>query len=736
MTCIVIFYIKFICTKGSIMINGIDYYRKYEPVFKYWTIDRLIGEGASGEVFEISCRAPDGKIHRSAMKAICIPKSDVEFKMLQNDGFTPESAIKYLDEIAKNIENEYSFMARLNGNPNIVMYQDHMAIKHASGIGWDILIKMQLLMPFTEYYERYRMNERDVIKLGIHMCNALGACHDLNVIHRDIKPDNIFADEFGNFKLGDFGIAKIIEKTQSGLTKTGTVTYMAPEMYRGEAYGKTVDIYSLGIVLYKLLNHNRVPFMPAYPEAITFEDKDTALFARMNGTPLPPPDGTKNGALRDIILKACAFKAADRYQSAGEMKAALEKLYEESTDVNVPYAAFTTVVPAINDDIIENAEILAEIDSVNKKSPSVEKAVKKSPSAKSKSRFIWSAAIAFIGTLFFAAVFIWLFSNAKDDKDSKGHIPENDCVHDLTEITEGEWTGENPDRQREDITVCSACGKTVETKTVMLRDVCSHIETEIIEGEKINDKLDWTRVDEITCTECGYVVDTETLTGTDECTHTETEISEGEKDYTSTLEWTRVVETKCTICGITVSSEDVTGKDECTHPTTTTVAGKKNYTGLNWTKTDEIKCTVCEEVLETKTESGKDECAHSSTKVVQGDKQYKPDKINWTRTDSTVCKKCNTTISTKTVSGTDKCTHKNVNRILESEIQVGNNTSKKTYRVECKDCSAFICYEEEFVENECPHLSKDYDANAEPGFVLIRCLDCWEVLERNYVRNN
>ena len=99
-------------------------------------------------------------------------------------------------------------------------------------------------------------------------------CQCQNIIHRDIKPENIFVSRFGEFKLGDFGIARELERTMSGLSKKGTYSYMAPEMYKGEAYDSRVDIYSLGIVLYKLRNHNRLPFISLEKQLITYRDKE------------------------------------------------------------------------------------------------------------------------------------------------------------------------------------------------------------------------------------------------------------------------------------------------------------------------------------------------------------------------------------------------------------------------------------------------------------------------------
>ena len=154
---------------------------------------------------------------------------------------------------------------------------------------------------------------------------ALELCQRYNIIHRDIKPENIFVSDTGDFKLGDFGIARTVEKTTSGLSKKGTYTYMAPEVYKGEAYGSTVDIYSLGIVLYRLLNGNRTPFLPAAPAPITHADRENALARRFSGSPLPAPSHAE-GRLAEIVQKACAYDPRERYSSPMQMRQELESI--------------------------------------------------------------------------------------------------------------------------------------------------------------------------------------------------------------------------------------------------------------------------------------------------------------------------------------------------------------------------------------------------------------------------
>lgn len=310
-----------------------NYYKKYEPIFGAWKIKRKLGEGNFGAVFEIE-REDFGTVYHSALKAITIPKTQSELESLLDDGMDATGATQYLEQFVEKIVGEFVLMSKLKGNSHIVSYEDHQVIKHKDGIGWDILIRMELLTPLMTHMKTTSVTKRDVIQLGIDMCRALELCQKYNIIHRDIKPENIFIADSGDFKLGDFGIAKEVEKTQSGLTKTGTQTYMAPEVYKGQPYGSSVDIYSLGIVLYRLLNHNRAPFMPQYPEPISYSDRERALIMRMGGHKFPMPSGVADSRLAEIALKACSFKPEDRYSSPTQMREDLEAiLYTEGEGI-------------------------------------------------------------------------------------------------------------------------------------------------------------------------------------------------------------------------------------------------------------------------------------------------------------------------------------------------------------------------------------------------------------------
>ena len=303
-----------------------SYYKKYEPIFGKWHIVRELGEGSFGKVFEIEHRDLSGT-YSSALKVITIPRNKTELAQVASENTGPDGVTKYFRSIVDGITKEFNIMSQLKGESTIVSYEDHEVREHTDGIGWDIFIRMELLTPLLQYTANYPLSRNDIIRLGIDICSALELCRKNAIIHRDIKPENIFVSKNGRFKLGDFGIAKNIDKTTSELTKTGTYTYMAPEVYKGEAYGASVDIYSLGIVLYNYTNNGRSPFISATQSSVLPAEKTEALLRRMKGEALPTP-ANADDALSRVILKACAYLPRDRYLTPTDMRRDLEALLD------------------------------------------------------------------------------------------------------------------------------------------------------------------------------------------------------------------------------------------------------------------------------------------------------------------------------------------------------------------------------------------------------------------------
>ncbi len=306
----------------------------YEPLWGSWYIDEQLGEGSFGKVYRVH-KEEFGRKYEAAVKIISIPQSEADILQAKSEGLNDESARSYFQAFVTDIIQEIDLMSAFRGNSNVVSLEDHTVIEHKGKIGWDILIRMELLSTLSSYVTQKPMTQAEVVKLGIHICRALELCAKHNTIHRDIKPDNIFISQYGDYKLGDFGIARQIERTMSGLSKKGTYQYMAPEVFKGNEYGASVDTYSLGIVMYRFLNKNRAPFLPAFPEPITPRDRDDALLRRMNGENIPSIPGI-NDELNSIVLKACAYDRHERFKNASEMKTALEFLANSLSDLSLP----------------------------------------------------------------------------------------------------------------------------------------------------------------------------------------------------------------------------------------------------------------------------------------------------------------------------------------------------------------------------------------------------------------
>lgn len=308
-----------------------------------WRIIRVIGKGSFGSVYEIEKEDEFSGVAHSALKVISIPEHDTDVEEYRQEGYDDVSLTALFKSQVEDITSEFRLMSKLKGHSNIVSFEDYLIVQHEDSPGFDIYIRMELLTPLMKAYEQ-ELNEHGcsdgyVQRVGIDICRALERCGRHNIIHRDIKPQNIFVNEEGDFKLGDFGIAKTSDHTTRA-TKTGTYNYMAPEVYRTLPYSASVDIYSLGLVLYWMLNERRGPFVPLPPEVPKPSQNAEALERRMRGEPLPPP---KNGSeeLKRIVLKACAFDPKDRYQRPVEMRRDLERAAMGQSETQTASPVFT-----------------------------------------------------------------------------------------------------------------------------------------------------------------------------------------------------------------------------------------------------------------------------------------------------------------------------------------------------------------------------------------------------------
>ena len=304
-----------------------------------WMITERIGSGSYGDVYKAE-RSEMGNKFYSAIKIIPVPKNTAEIDNAAENGFSPE---QYFQSVVEDCMESIKLQVTMKGTQNIVSIEDFKVVSHAPEFGWSILIRMELLTSLNSYLKRKgQLSEKEVVKLGSDICSALERCASINVMHRDIKQENLFITDSGDFKLGDFGIACKLEKTTAGLSTKGTFYYMAPEVSRGDDYGFNADVYSLGIVMYKLLNNNNFPLENGN---VTPQQRENAFKMRANGAALPKPVNASD-ALASVILTACAYDPNRRFMSASALKVALQKVYDTPVSAPVQSTGFKRQVAA------------------------------------------------------------------------------------------------------------------------------------------------------------------------------------------------------------------------------------------------------------------------------------------------------------------------------------------------------------------------------------------------------
>lgn len=185
---------------------------------------------------------------------------------------------------------------------------------------------------FEDYYKSNNITVADVINLGIHISRALAACWEAGVAHLDVQPRNIFADSVHGFLLGDFGSSLTTDLLAQETQLRGTVAYTAPEVYHKHQYSQASEIYSLGMVLYTLLNHGSLPFTERM-------SKPAAIDHRLTGALLPPLP--QYGVLWEVICRACRYQPDARYVSFRELENALKNLLVSIPDALLSISVHT-----------------------------------------------------------------------------------------------------------------------------------------------------------------------------------------------------------------------------------------------------------------------------------------------------------------------------------------------------------------------------------------------------------
>lgn len=267
----------------------------------------VIGTGGMSEVY----RATDSLLGR-----------DVAIKMLR-----PEMArdVNFRERFRKEAQNS----GRLN-HPNIVaVYDTGEADEDGMAIPYIVmeLVHGRTLRDLVR--EDGPLSPREAAQVLIPVAHALQASHDAGIIHRDVKPANIMITNTGQVKVMDFGIARALDDSTSAMTQTsaviGTAQYLSPEQAQGKPADARSDVYALGCVLYESVT-GHAPFEGETPFAVAYQhvqEEPNAPSESLDPDSLTP---TERINLDAVVLTSMAKDPMDRYQSAQEFSADLERM--------------------------------------------------------------------------------------------------------------------------------------------------------------------------------------------------------------------------------------------------------------------------------------------------------------------------------------------------------------------------------------------------------------------------
>jgi class 3 adenylate cyclase len=277
-----------------------------------YQVRAFLGEGAKKRVY----LAHDTKLDR-----------DVAFALIKTDGLDADGLVR--------VRREAQAMGRLGDNAQIVTIHDTgdeggapfiVSQLMAGGSVEDLLAKA----------EGHRISPDRAMRIGEQVCFALAHAHGRGVIHRDLKPGNVWLDDAGTAALGDFGLAVAVDRsrmTMQGMM-VGTVAYMAPEQALGRQPEARSDLYALGAMLYEMVT-GRAPFLGDDAVGVISQHINTPPVAPSWHEPLVPKP------LEALIMRLLEKSPDERPASAQDVAQELRSILERSTVTHHPEATPT-----------------------------------------------------------------------------------------------------------------------------------------------------------------------------------------------------------------------------------------------------------------------------------------------------------------------------------------------------------------------------------------------------------
>jgi len=287
-----------------------------EPLFGGWRIVSFIGSGAYGCVFKLK-RIDLGQDFVSALKVM----------MLTRKLDRAHSSLESIQQAVAQEASEITHLYSLGGHQNVVAWHNHQVfyVREKESVSALVAVMMDY-MPnsLTRVMSKGPLPWEQAFGILSDCLKGLQHVHSKEILHRDIKPDNIFLADDGTAKIGDFGVARRMSEQSHAETRVGTPLYIAPEVLKdplGEGYSYPVDVYSMGLVAYEMIL-GALPF-----EKECEGNRSCMVKKRLAGEPVLVNAAVPHG-VKQCIQNALAYKPAERYATAGEFLRAVERVVD------------------------------------------------------------------------------------------------------------------------------------------------------------------------------------------------------------------------------------------------------------------------------------------------------------------------------------------------------------------------------------------------------------------------
>lgn len=255
------------------------------------------------------------------VKILSIPASQAQLDaFLLTGAYKDETeAIAYFQELADGVVQEAEILKKLSRFEGFLPYEAYQVVPNDESSGFLVYLLSPYKRSLSRYLTKHAMTHLRAINLGLDLCAAMTICRRSGYLYLDLKPDNIFITDDGEYRVGDLGFAKLDELRYVSLPDKYRSEYTAPEIQDAfSSINTTVDIYAIGQILYQVYNDGKL--LPADLPA---------------DEPIPAP-AYADYEIAEIILKACARKPEDRWHDPVEMGQAIVSYMQRNGANDVP----------------------------------------------------------------------------------------------------------------------------------------------------------------------------------------------------------------------------------------------------------------------------------------------------------------------------------------------------------------------------------------------------------------